>query len=71
MLFLTISAGMESYLTETMFDILPTSGYFITVITTLVRKVWRYQRGNQKPSIEEEHTTPWVNEKGQTTIFNT
>jgi hypothetical protein len=39
MLCLTISAGMESYLTGNMYDILPTGGYFITVITTLVRKV--------------------------------
>ena len=25
----------------------------------------RYQRGNQKPSIEEGQTTQWVKEKGQ------
>jgi hypothetical protein len=27
--------------------------------------VWRYQRGNQNPHIEEEHTTQWPNEKVQ------
>jgi hypothetical protein len=25
--------------------------------------VWRYQRGNQNPYIEEEHTTQWLKEK--------
>ena len=29
-----------------------------------VRKGWRYQSGNQKPSIEGQ-TTQWPNEKGQ------
>jgi hypothetical protein len=38
------------------------------------RRVRRYQRGNQKPYIEEEQTTPWPKEKstkGQTTIYKT
>jgi len=30
-----------------------------------IRRVWRYQRGNQNPYIEEEQTTHWSNEKGQ------
>ena len=30
-----------------------------------VRRVWRYQRGNQNPSIEEEQTTQWPKAKGQ------
>ena len=30
-----------------------------------VRRVWRYQRGNQKPYIEEEQTTQWPKEKVQ------
>jgi hypothetical protein len=29
------------------------------------RRVWRYQRGNQNPYIEEEQTTPWPIEKAQ------
>jgi hypothetical protein len=32
---------------------------------TLSRRVWRYQRGNQKPYIEEVQTTQWPNEKVQ------
>jgi len=28
-------------------------------------RVWRYQRGNQKPYIEEEQTTQWSKEKVQ------
>jgi len=24
-----------------------------------IRRVWRYQRGNQNPYIEEEQTTQW------------
>ena len=29
------------------------------------KRVWRYQRGNQNPYIEEEQTTQWPKEKGQ------
>jgi hypothetical protein len=29
------------------------------------RRVWRYQRGNQNPYIEEEHTIQWPKEKVQ------
>ena len=32
---------------------------------TLVRRAWRYQRGNQKPYIEEGQTTQWTKEKVQ------
>ena len=38
------------------------------------RRVCKYQRGNQKPYIEEEHTTQWSKEKstkGQTMINKT
>jgi hypothetical protein len=31
----------------------------------LVWRVWRYQRGNQNPYIEEEQTTKWPKEKEQ------
>jgi len=30
-----------------------------------IRWVWRYQRGNQNPYIEEEHTKQWPKEKVQ------
>jgi len=30
-----------------------------------IRRVWRYQRGNQNPYIEEGQTTQWPKEKGQ------
>jgi hypothetical protein len=29
------------------------------------RRLWRYQRGNQNPYIEEEQTTQWPKEKAQ------
>jgi len=29
----------------------------------IIRRVWRYQRGNQNLSIEEEQTTQWPKEK--------
>jgi len=32
------------------------------------RRVWRYQRGNQNPYIEEEQTTQWPKEKVQKDI---
>jgi hypothetical protein len=32
----------------------------------MLRRVWRYQRGNQNQYIEEEQTTQWPTEKGQT-----
>ena len=31
----------------------------------LLRRVWRHQRCNQNPYIEEEQTTPWPKEKVQ------
>ena len=34
---------------------------------TLIRKVWRYQSGNQNPYIEEEQTTQRAKEEEQTT----
>ena len=30
-----------------------------------LRRVWKYQRGNQNPYIEEEQTTQWPKEKVQ------
>jgi len=36
-----------------------------------LRRVWRYQRGNQNRYIEEEQTTQWPKEKVQTTIYKT
>ena len=30
-----------------------------------VRRVWRYQKSNQNPEIEEEQTTQWPKEKIQ------
>jgi len=45
----------------------------LCLITFKVRRVWRYQRDNQSPYIEEEQTTQWPKEKStkeQTTIFN-
>jgi len=32
----------------------------------MLRRVWRYQRGNQNQYIEEEQTTQWPKEKVQT-----
>ena len=44
------------------------SRYFIFIWTicdqSILTRVWRYQRGNQNPYIEEE-TTHWPKEKGQ------
>ena len=31
--------------------------YMAYVLVPIVRRVWRYQRGNQNPYIEEEQTT--------------
>jgi hypothetical protein len=31
----------------------------------MIRRVWRYQRGNQNKNIEEEQTTQWPKEKVQ------
>ena len=30
-----------------------------------IKRVWRYQRGNQNPHIDEEQTTQWPKEKVQ------
>jgi len=37
----------------------------IGINLTALRRVWRYQRGNHKPYIEEEQTTQWPKEKVQ------
>ena len=34
-------------------------------VVYIVKRVWRYQRGNQNLQIEEEQTTQWLKEKGQ------
>ena len=39
--------------------------YDIAELCSLVRRVWRYQRGNQNPYIEEEQTKHWPKEKVQ------
>ena len=36
-----------------------------TILHIILRKVWRYQRDNQNPYIEEEQTTQWPKEKVQ------
>jgi len=41
------------------------------VPSTNLRRVWRYQRGNQNPYIDEKQTTQWPKEKIQTTIYKT
>jgi hypothetical protein len=41
---------------------------FIYVLIMGLRRVWRYQRGNQNPLMEEEQTTQCPREKKQTTI---
>jgi len=37
----------------------------IPMIQTFARRVWRYQRGNQNPYIEEEQITQWAKEEVQ------
>jgi len=46
----------------------------IMLAIIMLGKVWRYQRSNQNPYIEEEQTTQLPKEKstkGQTTIYKT
>jgi len=40
-------------------------GQWCIIIQYIARRVWRYQRGNQNPYIEEEQTTQWSKEKVQ------
>jgi hypothetical protein len=37
----------------------------VVYINSYWRRVWRYQRGNQNPYIEERQTTQWLKEKEQ------
>ena len=37
----------------------------VNFILLTLRRVWRYQRGNQNLYIEEEQKTQWPKEKGQ------
>ena len=34
-------------------------------VRRIIRRVWRYQRGNQNPYIEKEQTTQWPKENAQ------
>jgi len=36
-----------------------------TIFYSGLRRVWRFQRGNQNPYIEEEQTIQWPKEKGK------
>jgi hypothetical protein len=38
---------------------------YLKNLILFARRVWRYQRGNQNPYIEEEQTTQWPKEKVQ------
>ena len=37
----------------------------MSAVENYLRRIWRYQRGNQNPYIEEEQTTQWPKEKVQ------
>ena len=39
--------------------------YYSVLLYKVIRRVWRYQKGNQNPYIEEEQTTQWPKEKVQ------
>jgi hypothetical protein len=39
--------------------------YYLEALHFKVRRVWRYQSGNQNLYIEEEQTTQWPKEKVQ------
>ena len=41
--------------------------HFLCPKCDIIRRVWRYQRDNQNPYIEEEHTKQWPKEKVQRT----
>ena len=43
----------------------PITGDVMNIVTLSNWRVWRYQRGNQNPYIEEEQTTQWSKEKVQ------
>ena len=43
-------------------------GRYIFTYIVHVRRVWRYQRGNQNPYTEGQ-ATQWSKEKGQTKIY--
>jgi hypothetical protein len=54
-----------SYYCKQLYLNLVTVFVFCFFVFYFVRRVWRYQRGNQNPYIEEEQTTQWPNEKVQ------
>ena len=56
-----------SYLIYTIYTPLNTCLMYVPrfVLLDKVRRVWRYQRGNHNPYIEEEQTTQWPKEKVQ------
>jgi hypothetical protein len=40
----------------------------LAIVEKKIIRVWRYQKGNQNPYIEEEQTTQWPKEKVQNTF---
>ena len=40
--------------------------FYVQDLTFFIRRVWKHQRGNQIPYIEEEQTTQWSKEKRST-----
>jgi len=40
-------------------------GIVTNMSSDFIRRVWRYQRGNQNPYSKEEQTTQWTKEKAQ------
>jgi hypothetical protein len=59
-LIMTYITGLFSYLDEG-----NSCTPFIRNMINTLRRVWRYQRGNHNPYIEEEQTTQWSKEKVQ------
>jgi len=69
---LLISKACSKLLIVTCFKPSSSIPYIMSTITCCnLRRVWRYQRGNKNPYIEEEQATQWSKEKRQTTIYKT
>jgi len=69
----SISKGTKQHLYSTFLMLLKPCPLFTTnvllfvlnlvALLTGVRRVWRHQRSNQNPLIEDEHTTQWPQDK--------
>jgi hypothetical protein len=61
----TIYVLFSSWVFVTLCSLMCFYDFLQSCLSKLLRRVWRYQRGNHNPYIEDEYATQWPKEYGQ------